>query len=68
MEVLNPSKKWTKGRLARVLARWATKARSMTSCTDAEASKENPVSLTALMSLWSPKIERAWAAIARAAT
>ena len=38
--------------------RWAT--RSMTSCTDAEASMAKPVWRTAITSEWSPKMERAW--------
>ena len=51
-----------------MLARCATRARSITSCTEAEASRENPVCRTALMSEWSPNMESAWVATERAET
>jgi len=49
-------------------ARCATSPRSMTSWTDAEAIRAKPVWRTAMTSWWSPKMDRAWAATARAVT
>ena len=46
----------------------ATRARSCASCTDADESMAQPVLRTAITSLWSPKIESAWVATARADT
>ena len=40
-------------------ARWATAARSMTSCTLPVASMAKPVFLVSITSLWSPKMESA---------
>ncbi len=48
--------------------RWATNPRSMTSCSEDAASMANPVWRTAITSWWSPKIESACAARARAET
>ena len=67
-EVLNPSKKCTKGTRHCSVAEWATKARSCASCTEEEASMANPVWRIDMTSLWSPKMERAWVATVRAAT
>ena len=50
------------------MAAWATSARSCASCTDAEQSMANPVGRAAITSEWSPKIESACVATARAAT
>src|ERR1017187_2778961 len=49
------------------LAAWAMRAMSMTSWTELEESMPKPVERAAITSLWSPKMERAWAARARAA-
>ncbi len=66
-EVRKPSKKWRKGRRDSRVAAWAISAMSMTSCTELEESMPKPVERAAITSLWSPKIERACAASARAA-
>ena len=67
-EVRNPSKKWMNGILERSVAAWPTRARSWASCTEAELSSATPVWRTAMTSEWSPKMDRAWVAIVRAAT
>ncbi len=67
-EVLKPSKKCKNGTEALIAERCATSARSITSCTDADAKRAKPVCLVAITSLWSPKIERAWVARALAET
>ena len=46
----------------------ATGARSITSCTEDSANIAQPVARAAITSWWSPKIDNACAAIARAAT
>ena len=50
------------------VAAWATRARSIASCTELDASMAKPVARAAMTSLWSPKIDRACAASERAAT
>jgi len=67
-EVRKPSKKWRNGTRERNEARCAIAAKSCASCTDAEASRPKPVCRTAITSEWSPKIESAWLATARALT
>ncbi|OPZ20505.1 MAG: hypothetical protein BWZ10_00658 [candidate division BRC1 bacterium ADurb.BinA364] len=64
----NPSKKWTKGIRAFRVAECAIMAMSITSWTLAEEISPNPVERVLMTSLWSPKIERACAATARADT
>ena len=67
-EVRKPSKKCRNGTRARSVAAWAIRARSWASCTEAEASIAQPVMRPAMTSLWSPKMESACVASARAAT
>ena len=67
-DVRKPSKKWRNGTRASRVAAWATRARSIASCTEPDASMAKPVARAAITSLWSPKIDRAWVATARAAT
>ena len=67
-EVRNPSKKCRKGTEALIAERCATAARSWASCTEPEASIAKPVWRQAITSWWSPKIERACDARARADT
>ena len=67
-EVRKPSKKCTNGTRERSVAACATSARSCASCTDADASSAHPVWRTCMTSEWSPKIESACVATARAAT
>ena len=50
------------GTLVLIAARWATPAKSITSCTDDVASIAKPVWRQAITSWWSPKIDNAWAA------
>ena len=50
------------------VAAWAISAKSWASWTDDEQRSANPVPRAAITSLWSPKIESAWVATARAAT
>jgi hypothetical protein len=50
------------------VAAWATRARSWASCGLPEQSSAKPVPRQAITSLWSPKIDRAFVASARAAT
>ena len=63
-----PSKKWRNGTRASSVAACATSARSWASWTEDEQSSAKPVDRAAITSEWSPKIESAWVAIARAAT
>jgi len=67
-DVRNPSKKWMKGTRARKVAAWAIRAKSITSWTLLEQSMAQPVERQDMTSEWSPKMESAWAAIARAET
>jgi hypothetical protein len=67
-EVRNPSKKWRNGTRERRVAAWATSAKSWASCTEPAESIAQPVARACMTSLWSPKIDRAWVAIERAAT
>ena len=67
-EVRNPSKKWRNGTRARRVAAWAIRAKSWVSCTELAASMAQPVVRACITSLWSPKMDRAWVAIVRAAT
>src|ERR1035441_6070981 len=64
-KVRKPSKKCMKGRRASRVAAWAISAISMTSCTELEESMPKPVERALITSLWSPKMERAWAARVR---
>ena len=66
--VRKPSKKCTNGTRARRVAAWAIKAISMASCGLSEHNIAHPVWRTAITSEWSPKIESAVVAIARADT
>ena len=56
------------GTRARRVTAWATAAKSCASWTDAEQSMANPVWRQAMTSEWSPKIDRACVARARAVT
>ena len=67
-EVRKPSKKLMKGTRPSMAARWATAARSMTSCTLPSASMAKPVWRQAITSEWSPKMFSAWLATVRADT
>ena len=67
-EVRKPSKKWRNGTRARSVAACATSAKSCASWTEPAASIAQPVVRACITSLWSPKIDRAWVAIVRAAT
>ena len=67
-EVRNPSKKWRNGTRDSRVAMWAISARSAASCTEPEESMAYPVERQAMMSEWSPKMESAWVATARAET
>jgi hypothetical protein len=67
-EVRKPSKKWRKGTRPSSVATCAISARSWASCTDPEQSSAQPVARVAITSLWSPKMDSAWVASARAAT
>ena len=67
-DVLNPSKKFTKGILALRAAKWATADKSITSWTDPSANIANPVCLAAITSWWSPKMFNAEVANALADT
>ncbi len=67
-DVRKPSKKWRKGIREDRVAACATSARSCASCTDDEQSSAKPVVRAAITSEWSPKIDSAWVATARAAT
>ena len=67
-EVRKPSKKWRNGILASSVAACAISAKSITSCTEFDESIANPVARAAITSLWSPNIDSACAASARAET
>ena len=67
-EVRKPSKQCRKGRRLRRLARLAMAAQSAASCGEAEKRMAQPVPRVAITSLWSPKIDKPWAARERAAT
>jgi hypothetical protein len=67
-DVRKPSKKCRKGTREARVAAWATAAMSWASWTEFEARKAKPVWRQAITSEWSPKIERAWVARARAVT
>jgi hypothetical protein len=67
-DVRKPSNTLMKGSDASTEARCATSERSMTSCTELEKSMAKPVWRVAITSWWSPKMDRAWAATARAET
>ena len=67
-DVRKPSKKCTNGTRDSSVAICAMAARSCASCTEADASCANPVARTAITSWWSPKIDSACEASARAAT
>ena len=67
-EVRKPSKKCRNGTRARSVAACATSAKSWASCTSEAHSIAQPVERTAMTSEWSPKIDRACVAMARAAT
>ena len=66
--VRNPSKKCTNGTRVRRVAAWATSEKSWASCTEPADSSAQPVVRACITSEWSPKIDRAWVAIVRAAT
>ena len=66
--VRKPSKKCRNGIRAASVAACAIKALSCASCTEAEPSSAKPVPRAAITSLWSPKIDSACVAKARAAT
>ena len=66
--VRKPSKKCSIGTLPAIALRCATTAKSAASCTDAAQSIPQPALRTAITSLWSPKMDSAWYASARAAT
>ena len=67
-EVRNPSKKCRNGTRDSSVATCAASAQSCASCTVAEPSSANPVARAAITSEWSPKIDSAEVARARAAT
>ena len=67
-DVRNPSKKKITGTRDSSVATCATSARSCDSCTEVAASIANPTMRALITSEWSPKIESACVAIARAAT
>ena len=67
-EVRKPSKKWRIGTRASSVARCAMRAKSCASCTDVDESSMKPVCRTAITSEWSPKMESACEARARADT
>ena len=64
----NPSKKCRNGTRDSSVAACAIAARSCASCTDDDESSAKPVERTAMTSLWSPKIDSACVATARAVT
>ena len=67
-DVRKPSKKCMKGTRERSVAAVAMAAKSCASWTSEAPSIAKPVERAAMTSLWSPKIESALVAIARAAT
>ena len=66
-EVRKPSKKCRNGMRDASVAACAISAPSCASCTEADDSKAKPVVRAAITSEWSPKIDSAWVASARAA-
>ena len=66
-EVRKPSKKLMKGTRLSSVAAWQMAAMSGASCVEAPHSMAKPVERQDITSLWSPKMERPWAARARAA-
>ena len=66
-DVRNPSKKWTTGKEVLRARMCAMSAKSCASCTEFEHKSIAPVCRTAITSLWSPNMERAWVATVRAA-
>ena len=67
-EVRKPSKKWRNGTRASRVEMCAINAKSAASCTELERSMAYPVVRQAITSEWSPKIESACVATARAVT
>ncbi len=67
-EVRNPSKKCRNGTRARSVDACATREKSCASWTSDAHSIAQPVDRTAITSEWSPKMDSAWVATARAAT
>jgi hypothetical protein len=67
-EVRKPSKKWITGMRPARVAAWAMRAISWASCTELLARSAQPVARQAITSEWSPKMDSAWVASARAAT
>ncbi len=67
-EVRKPSKKCSTGTRPASVAAVAMAAKSCASCTEFEASRAKPVARVDITSEWSPKIDSAWVASARAAT
>jgi hypothetical protein len=67
-EVRKPSKKCRKGTRQRRVAACDTRARSCASWTELLASIAKPVLRVDMTSEWSPKMDSAWVATARAAT
>ena len=67
-EVRKPSKKCSTGMRPASVAAEAITAMSCASCTEFEASSAKPVPRVAITSEWSPKIDSACVATARAAT
>mmetsp|Transcript_67073 Transcript_67073/g.194152 ORF Transcript_67073/g.194152 Transcript_67073/m.194152 type:complete len:208 (-) Transcript_67073:332-955(-) len=65
-EVRKPSKAWTKGTRERSVAMCAARAKSKVSCTVFAKRIAKPVDLTCMTSFWSPKMLKAWEAMARA--
>ena len=63
-----PSKKCRNGTRERSVEACATREKSWASCTSDAQSIAQPVERTAITSEWSPKIDSAWVAMARAAT
>ena len=67
-DVRNPSKKCKNGTCARKVAACATAAKSCDCCTLCDDNIAKPVPRTDITSLWSPNIDNACVANARAAT
>jgi len=67
-EVRKPSKKWISGMRPASVAACAISAKSCASCGELAASMAQPVARQAMTSEWSPKIDSACVATARAAT
>ena len=66
--VLKPSKKFRKGILPLIAAKWLIAVRSITCWGELSERKAKPVLLAAYISWWSPKIDKAWVARLLAAT